>query len=97
MSFGTTAEWFGAEFFFNWYLDSLSISHFTTSASITEYWQEMMSVLIDFLDVILLRIHLCPHQYDFSNYIGVAWWYNHLQLVSGQLEYITLHYKYFHH
>ena len=32
----------------NWFVDSLGMSHFTTSASITEYWQVMMSVLLNF-------------------------------------------------
>ena len=60
--------------FGNWYVDSLSICHFTTSAFITEYWQGMMSDLIDILILIHLRTYWCPHQYEFRNYNGVAWW-----------------------
>ena len=45
MSLGTTSEWFGSMNIGNWFVDSLGMSHFNTSASITEYWQLMMSVL----------------------------------------------------
>ena len=80
-----------------WYVDSLGICHFIKSASITEYWQGMVSDLIDFLESIRLRTYWCPHQYEFRNHRGVAWWYSHLQLVCGQFEYMPLHYKCFHH
>jgi len=52
MSLGTTEGCPGAVIFGNWHVDSLSISHLTTDASITEYWQGIMSVLIDFLILI---------------------------------------------
>ena len=97
MSLGTTEGWLGAIIISNLYMDRLSISHFTTSASIPEYWQGMMSDLIDFLVLIWLRISWSPHKYVSWNHRGVAWWYNHLQLVSGEFEYIPLHYKCFHH
>ena len=84
-------------FFCHWYLDSLSIFHYTISAYNTEYWQGMMSVLIYLLVLIRLRIYWCPLHYGFGNHRGVALWYNRLQLVSGEVEYITLHYKCFHH
>ena len=85
MSFGTTVEWLGGISIGNWYVaERLRISHFTTSASITEYWQGMMSVLIFFLLLIRLRIYWWPHHYEFWNYRGVAWWYEHWQLVCGQ-------------
>jgi hypothetical protein len=32
----------------------------------------------------------CPHHSEFRNYSGLAWWYIYLQLVSGEVEYITL-------
>ena len=84
-------------FFFNWYVDSLGICHFTTSASITEYWQGMVSVLINFLELIRPRTYWCPHHYEFRNHRGVDWWYSHLQLVRGQFEYMPFLYKCFHH
>jgi len=96
MSSGTTVEWLAGIRICNWFLDSLSMSHFNTSPSITEYWLAMMSVLKDLLILICLRSYRCPHHYEFRNYSGVAWWYMHSQLVSVQLEYITLHYKCFH-
>ena len=37
LSLGTTAEWLAGIRIGNWFLDSLSISHINTSASITEY------------------------------------------------------------
>jgi hypothetical protein len=46
MSLLTTEGWLGNIINCNWYLDSLSISHFTTSASNTEFWQRTMSDLI---------------------------------------------------
>jgi len=99
MNLGTAEEgWIGGIVICSWYVDSLSICHFTTSASITEYWQEgMMSVLINFLDLIRLRTYWCPHHYEFRNHTGVDWWYSHLQLVCGQFEYMPLQYKCFHH
>ena len=97
MSLAIIGEWLGGIILGNWYLERLSISHFTTSTCITEYWQGMMSDLIDFLFLNRLRTYWCPHHYEFRNESGVAWWYNHLQLVSGAVEYITLCYKYFHH
>ena len=54
MSFGTTAEWLGGISIGNWYVERLTITHFTTSASNTEYWQGMMSDLMYFL--ILIRL-----------------------------------------
>ena len=48
MSLGTTEKRLGGMNIGNWFVDSLGMSHFTTSASITEYWQGMMSVLIKF-------------------------------------------------
>jgi len=97
MSSGTTAEWLTAIRIWKWFLDSLSMSHFSTSASITEYWQGMMSVLVDFLIWICLRTYWCPRHYEFRNYSGVAWWYKHSQLVSGQFKYVPLQFKCFHH
>ena len=73
------------------------MSHFTTSASITEYWQGMMSVLLDVLMWMSLRIYWCPRHYEFRNYSGVAYWYTHSQLISGQFEYFPLQFKCFHH
>ena len=49
MSLGTTEGWPGDVIFGNWHVDSLSIGHFAISASITEYWPGMESVLTDFL------------------------------------------------
>ena len=48
MSLGTTEKMLGGMNIGNWFLDSLGMSHFTTSASSTEYWRGMMSVLINF-------------------------------------------------
>ena len=48
MSLGTTEKRLGGMNIGNWYVDSLGMSHLTTSASITEYWQGIMSVLIKF-------------------------------------------------
>ena len=73
------------------------MSHFNTNASITEYWQGMISVLLDFLSWIRLRTYWCPHHFEFRNYRGVAWWYTHSQLASGQFEYAPLQYTCFHH
>ena len=42
MSFGSTGKWLGGMNIGNWFVDSLGMSHFTTSASITEYWQGMV-------------------------------------------------------
>ena len=89
-------EWLGGICIGNWFLDSLSMSHFTSSASITEYWQGMMSVLVDFLIWMSLRTYWCPPHYEFRNYSGVAWLYMHSQMVSGQFEYVLLQYKCFH-
>ena len=97
MSLGTTAEWLGGIRIHNRFLDSLSMSRINTSASITEYWQGMMSVLVDVLIWIRLRIYWCPRHYEFRNYSGVAWWYTHSQLVSGQFEYVPHQFKCFHH
>ena len=36
MSLGTTAEWLGGILFCNWYLERLSISNYTGTASITD-------------------------------------------------------------
>jgi hypothetical protein len=50
---------------------------------------------------LLVLIHqrtiYCPHPYEFRNYSGAAWWYFYLQLVSGEVQYITLYYNRFHH
>ena len=97
MSLGTTEGWPGAVIFGNWSVDSLSICHFTTSASIMDYWQGMMQDLIDFLELILLRTYWCPHHNVFRNHRGVAWCCYFWQLVSGQFEYMPPHYKCFHH
>ena len=96
MSLGTTEGWPGTVIICNWYVDSLSICHFTRSASIAEYWQGIMSVLIDFLILIWLSIYWCPHQYGSRNYSRVVWCWYIWQLVSGQFEYMPLHYKCFH-
>ena len=48
MSLGTTENRLGGMNIGDWFVDSLGMSHFTASASITEYWQGMMSVLIEF-------------------------------------------------
>ena len=84
-------------YFCNWYRERWSLSNYTRTALITEYWQGMMSDLECFLFLILLRTNWCQHHYEFGNYNGVAWWYNHVKLVWGEVEYITLHYKCFHH
>jgi len=97
MSSGSTGEWLGGRRIRNWFLDSLTMSHFSTTASITEYWQGMMSVLVDFLIWICLRTYWCPRHYEFRKHSGVAWWYTHSQLVSGQFEYVPLQFKCFHH
>ena len=98
-SLASTEGRLGGRIFSNWYLGRLSISHFTTSASITVYWQGMRPVLIDcrLILIRLVRTYWCPHHYEYRNYSGVAWWYKHWQLVSGEVEYIPLHYKCFHH
>ena len=46
MSLGTTEKRLGGMNIGNWFVNSLGMSHFTKCASITEYWQGMMSVLI---------------------------------------------------
>ena len=97
MSWGSTEGWLGGIIICIWYLAKLSISHFTTIASITEYWQGMMIDLIDLLVFIHLRTYWCPHKYEFWTIRGVAWWYNHVHLISEEVEYITLNYKCFHH
>ena len=97
MSLGATDGWPGAVVFGNWSVESLGICHFTTSASITEYWQGMVSVLINFLDLIRLRTYWCTHHYEFRNHSEEVCWYEHWQLVCGQFGYVTLHYKCFHH
>ena len=93
MSLGTTSEWLDGISIGNGYLDSLSISHFNTSASITKYWQGMISDLMYFLVWICLRTYCSLHHYEFRNYRGVAGWYKHWQLVSRQFKHITLQYK----
>ena len=50
MSLGTTSEWLGGMTIGNWVVDSLGMSHLTTSASIIEYWQGMVSVLKDYFE-----------------------------------------------
>ena len=84
-------------FICNWYLERLGVSHFSASASITEYWQGMMSDLIDLMDMIRLRTYWCPHHYELRNHRGVAWCWYFWQLISREVEYIILHYKCFHH
>ena len=49
MNLGATEKWFGGMNIIKGFVDSLGMSHFTTSASITEYGQGMVSVLINFL------------------------------------------------
>ena len=97
MSLGSTGGWLGGIIICIWYLARLSISHFTTIASITEYWQGMMTDLIDLLVFIRPRTYWGPHKYEFRTIRGVAWLYNRLHLISGEVEYITLNYKCFHH
>jgi hypothetical protein len=46
MTLGATVEWLGGISIGYWYVERLRISHFTTSASITEYLQGMMSDLM---------------------------------------------------
>ena len=48
MSLGTTEKRLGGMNIGNWFVDSLGMSHHTTNASITEYWQGMISILIKF-------------------------------------------------
>ena len=48
MSLGTTEKRLGGMNIGNWFVDSLGMSQLNTSASITKYWQGMMSVLIKF-------------------------------------------------
>ena len=92
MSLETTVEWLGGICIRNWYLYSLSMSHFNSSASITEYWHGMMSVLVDFFFWMSQRTYWCPCHCEFRNYSWVGWWYTrtHLQLVFGQFEYVPL-------
>ena len=97
MSLRTTVEWLGGISIRNWYLETLRISHLTTSASITEYWQGMMSVLINFLDLIGLRTYWWPHHYEFRSHSEDVWWYEQWQLVCGQFGYVTPNYKCFIH
>ena len=97
MSLGATEEWLGGIRIRNWYPDSLSMSHFNSSASIMEYLQGMMSVLGDLLIWMSQRTYWCPCHCEFRNYSGMAWWYTHSQLVSGQYEYVPLYYMCFHH
>jgi hypothetical protein len=40
---------------------------------------------------------LSPHPYEFKNYSGFTWCYFYLQLVSGEVQDITLYYNHFHH
>jgi hypothetical protein len=91
MRLGATPEWLGGIIFCKWYLERLSISNFPRNASTTEYWQGMMSDLIDFLDLIHQRTLFCSHHYEFRNHTGVAWWYYVMQLVCGEIELIKLH------
>ena len=91
MSLETTPEWLEGIIFCNWYVERLSISNFTRTALVTEYWQGMMSDLINFLDRIRQSTVFCPPHYEFRKYTGVAWWYYSLQLISGQVEYIKPH------
>jgi len=98
MSLGTTQEWLGAVIVCNWYLERLSISNFTTTAFITEYWQGKMPDLMYFLVCLISeKTYCCPNHYEFRNHIGVAWCCCFSQLVSGEVEYIKLHYNCFHH
>ena len=48
MSLGPIEKRLGGMNIGNWFVVSLGLSHLTTSASITKYWQGMMSVLIKF-------------------------------------------------
>ena len=48
MNLGATVKMFGGMNSGNWFVDSWGMSNLTTSASFTEYWQGMMSVLIKF-------------------------------------------------
>ena len=68
MNLGTTVKRSGGMNIGSRYVDSLGMSHFTTSASITEYWQGLMSVLIYFLDLIRLRTYWWPHHYEFRDH-----------------------------
>ena len=95
--FSKTVKMFGCMNIGSWYVDSLGMSHFTTSASITEYWQGMMSVLGGFLIVICLRTYWCPCHFEFMNYNRVAWWYTHSQFFSRPFEYDPLQVRCFHH
>ena len=96
MSLGTTQEWLGAVIVCNWYLERLSISNFTTTAFITEYWQGKMPDLMYFLVCLISeKTYCCPNHYDFRNKSGVDWCCCFLQLVSGEIEYIPLDYNCF--
>ena len=97
MNLGSSVKRFGGMNIGNWFVDSLGMSHLTTSASFTEYWQGMMSDLKFFLILLCTRIYWCPHHYDFRNYRGDVWWYEHWQWVCGQFGYVTIQYKCFHH
>jgi hypothetical protein len=74
-------------------VERLSISNFPRTASITEYWQGMMSDLIDFLDLIHQSTVFFPQHSEFRNCIGVVWWYYLLLLICGEVEYIRLPYN----
>ena len=63
---------------------------------VTRFWRSLQYHEV-FLAPVYKSPFWCPRHYEFRNYSGVACWYMHWQLVSGQFEYITLQYKCFHH
>jgi hypothetical protein len=70
----------GGIILYNWYLERLSISNFSSTASIMKSWLWMIPYFIGLLVLIHQRTVYCPHHYEYLNYSGMAWWYYYLQL-----------------
>ncbi len=97
MSLGTTVDSRGGIVMCNCYLFRFSLSHSTTTASITQYWLWMFPDFIFWLVFSCQWTMYCPPHYEFRNYSGFAWLYCYLQLISGEVEPTTLYFNCFHH